>query len=52
MDIVVEAPEMLQTTSTPYDASISGEKVRALDSFKIQEFGISKVIARRVASEN
>lgn len=51
VDIVVEAPGMLQTTSTPYDAAISGEEVRALDSFKTQEFGVGKVIARRIARE-
>ena len=51
VDHVVEAPDMLQTTETPYDPSISGELIRPLDSFGRPEFGIGKVIARRVAQE-
>ncbi|MGI9509528.1 MAG: acyl CoA:acetate/3-ketoacid CoA transferase [Geminicoccaceae bacterium] len=49
VDHVVEAPDMLQTTETPYDPAISGELIRPLESFSIPEFGIGKVIARRVA---
>ncbi len=51
VDYVVEAPEMLQTTATPYDPAISGEVIRPLDSFSVPEFGVQKVIARRVAQE-
>ncbi len=51
VDLVVEAPDALQTTSTPYDPAISGELFRPLDSFSIPDFGIAKVIARRVAAE-
>ena len=51
VDIVVEAPDMLQTTGTPYDPAISGELIRPLDSFQLMEFGVPKVIARRVAQE-
>ncbi len=51
VDHVVEAPEMLQTTATPYDPAISGELIRPLDSFHMMEFGVQKVIARRVAQE-
>lgn len=51
VDAVVEAPEQLQTTATPYDPAISGELIRPLDSFSIPEFGVGKVIARRVAME-
>ncbi|MEM9550244.1 MAG: acyl CoA:acetate/3-ketoacid CoA transferase [Pseudomonadota bacterium] len=51
VDVVVEAPDMLQTTGTPYDPAISGELIRPLDSFQTMEFGVSKVIARRVAQE-
>lgn len=51
VDVIVEAPEMLQTTATHYDPAISGELIRPLDSFQLPEFGISKVIARRVAQE-
>jgi len=49
VDHVVEAPDMLQTTETPYDPAISGELIRPLDSFEVPEFGVGKVIARRVA---
>ena len=51
VDVVVEAPDMLQTTATEYDPAISGELIRPLDSFEFQEFGVNKVIARRVAQE-
>ncbi len=51
VDHVVEAPDMLQTTATPYDPAISGEHIRPLDSFRMMDFGIQKVIARRVAQE-
>lgn len=51
VDAVVEAPDMLQTTATAYDPAISGELSRPLDSFEVPEFGIGKVIARRVACE-
>ncbi|MDU8944059.1 acyl CoA:acetate/3-ketoacid CoA transferase [Ovoidimarina sediminis] len=51
VDIVVEAPDMLQTTGTPYDPAISGELIRPLDSFHAMEFGPNKIIARRVAQE-
>jgi acyl CoA:acetate/3-ketoacid CoA transferase len=42
VDVIVEAPDQLQTTATPYDPAISGELFRPLSSF---------VIARRVAKE-
>lgn len=51
VDHVVEAPDMLQTTATPYDPAISGELIRPLDSFQMMDFGVQKVIARRVAQE-
>ena len=51
VDHVVEAPDMLQTTATPYDPAISGELIRPLDSFGMMDFGVPKVIARRVAQE-
>ena len=51
VDWLVETPDMLQTTATPYDPAISGELIRPLDSFQIPEFGIQKVIGRRVAQE-
>jgi len=51
VDALVEVPAMLQTTATPYDPAISGEFIRPLDSFSLMEFGVRKVIARRVARE-
>lgn len=51
VDHLVEAPEMLQTTGTSYDPAISGELIRPLDSFQLPDFGVGKVIARRVAQE-
>ena len=49
IDAVVVAPDMLQTTETLYDPAISGELIRPLDSFTLPEFGVQKIIARRVA---
>lgn len=51
VDYIVEAPDQLQTTATEYDPTISGELFRSLDAFDIPEFGVAKVIARRVAQE-
>lgn len=51
VDVIVEAPEQLQTTGTQYDPAISGELFRPLHTFRIAEFNVGKVIARRVAKE-
>jgi propionate CoA-transferase len=51
VDYIVEAPEQWQTTQTVYDPAISGEIDRPLSSFAAMEFGLGKVIARRVAQE-
>ncbi len=51
VDIIVVAPDQMQTTNTSYDPAISGEIFRPLESFKKPEFGIQTVIARRVAQE-
>ncbi|KSV86503.1 CoA-transferase [Sinorhizobium fredii USDA 205] len=51
VDYVVVDPDQKQTTLTPYDPAISGEIFRPLDSFRVPEFNIQKVIARRVAQE-
>lgn len=51
VDVIVEAADMLQTTSTRYDPAISGELIRPIDSFAVPEFNVGKVIARRVAQE-
>jgi propionate CoA-transferase len=51
VDHVVVAPDQLQTTQTRYDPAISGEIFRPLSSFSVPDFGVQKVIARRVAME-
>jgi propionate CoA-transferase len=51
VDFIVEAPEQLQTTATPYDPAISGELIRPMHTFRAAEFNVGKVIARRVAQE-
>ncbi|SOC36805.1 propionate CoA-transferase [Rhizobium subbaraonis] len=51
VDYVVVDPDQKQTTQTPYDPAISGEIMRPLDTFRVPEFNIQKVIARRVARE-
>lgn len=51
VDVIVEAPDQLQTTATAYDPAISGELFRPLSTFRHPEFNVGKVIARRVAQE-
>lgn len=51
VDIIVVAPDQMQTTHTIYEPAISGEIFRPLASFELPEFGVGKVIARRVAQE-
>jgi len=51
VDVIVVAPDQMQTTNTPYDPAISGEIFRPLSSFETPEFGVGKAIARRVAQE-
>ncbi len=51
VDCVVEAPDQLQTTATPFDPAISGAVIRPLSSFRRPPFDVAKVIARRVAQE-
>lgn len=51
VDVIVEAPDQLQTTATAYDPAISGELFRPLHTFRLAEFNVAKVIARRVAME-
>jgi propionate CoA-transferase len=51
VDYIVVDPDQKQTTQTLYDPAISGEIFRPLDSFRVPEFNIQKVIARRVAQE-
>ena len=51
VDVIVVAPDQMQTTQTAYDPAISGEYVRAEGSFRLAPWGVDKVIARRVAQE-
>ncbi len=51
VDVIVIAPDQLQTTHTPYEPAISGEIFRPISSFETPKFDIAKVIARRVAQE-
>lgn len=51
VDYIVVAPDQMQTTQTVYDPAISGEVFRPLSSFEPTEWGVGKVIARRVAQE-
>jgi propionate CoA-transferase len=51
VDAIVVAPDQMQTTQTVYEPAISGEVFRPMSSFEVPEFGIQKVIARRVAQE-
>jgi propionate CoA-transferase len=51
VDVIVVAPEQMQTTHTPYEPAISGEIFRPISSFETPKFDIAKVIARRVAQE-
>jgi acyl CoA:acetate/3-ketoacid CoA transferase len=51
VDVIVVAPDQLQTTHTPYEPAISGEIFRPIDSFEVPKFDVAKAIARRVAME-
>lgn len=51
VDVIVEARDQLQTTQTDYDPAISGELFQPLASFRLPEFDVAKVMARRVALE-
>ena len=51
VDVIVVAPDQMQTTNTPYEPAISGEIFRPLSSFETPKFDVAKVIARRVAQE-
>lgn len=51
VDYIIVDPEQKQTTQTVYDPAISGEIFRPMESFRVPEFNVQKVIARRVAQE-
>lgn len=51
VDYIVVDQDQKQTCQTPYDPAISCEIQRPLSSFSFTEWGVHKVIARRVATE-
>ncbi len=51
VDVVVLAPDQLQTTQTVYDPALSGEIFAPDERIELLEFGLEKVIARRAAME-
>lgn len=51
VDLIVEAPDQMQTTETLHDPAISGEIARPWDSFTPAPYGIEKIVARRAAME-
>jgi propionate CoA-transferase len=51
VDVIVVAPDQLQTTQTFYNPAISGEVFRPLSTFEPPPFDVAKVVARRVAQE-
>jgi propionate CoA-transferase len=51
VDVMVLAPDQLQTTQTPYDPALSGQQRRALGSLPPVPFSLEKVMARRAAQE-
>lgn len=51
VDVVVVAPDQMQTTQTQYDPALSGEEHRALDTIEPVEWALEKIIARRAAAE-
>ncbi len=51
VDLIVEDPDQMQTTETPYDPAISGQIMRPWGSFSLAEHGVEKIIARRAAQE-
>jgi acyl CoA:acetate/3-ketoacid CoA transferase len=51
VDVVVLAPDQLQTTRTVYDPALSGEIFAPDDRIDPLEFGLEKIIARRAAME-
>jgi acyl CoA:acetate/3-ketoacid CoA transferase len=51
VDVIVVAPDQMQTTQTPYEPAISGEIFRPISSFRTPKFDVAKAIARRVAME-
>lgn len=51
VDVVVLAPDQLQTTQTSYDPALSGEIFAPDDRIEPLAFGLEKIIARRAAME-
>jgi acyl CoA:acetate/3-ketoacid CoA transferase len=51
VDVIVLAPDQMQTTQTRYDAAISGQIRRPLNTLPKIEFSLEKITARRAAQE-
>jgi propionate CoA-transferase len=51
VDVIVEAPDQMQTTNTPYDPAISGQIRRPLSTLEPLPFSLEKVMARRAAHQ-
>jgi propionate CoA-transferase len=51
VDVVVVAPDQLQTTQTQNDPTISGQLKSPMESLPHVDFSLEKVIARRAAQE-
>jgi propionate CoA-transferase len=51
VDYVVIDPDQMQTTMTPYDPALSGEKVEAPSDVDPLEYSLETLIARRAARE-
>lgn len=51
VDVVVLAPDQMQTTQTQYDPALSGELFAPDDHIEPLAFGVEKIIGRRAAME-
>ncbi|MFV0254134.1 MAG: acyl CoA:acetate/3-ketoacid CoA transferase [Beutenbergiaceae bacterium] len=51
VDVLVEAPDQMQTTGTVYDPTISGQLRRPAETIPPLPFTLEKVMARRAAAE-
>lgn len=51
VDAIVVDPEQRQVAGIDYDPALAGTELKSLDDIDLVEFGVQKVIARRVAME-
>ncbi len=51
VDLIVIDEDQKQTCETPYDPAISGQIMRPWSSFRLADYGVEKIIARRAAME-